>query len=73
MSALTRRSDPEAHQEVWHAYYGDVRVGTIGEQAGVPIGVDQWGLVMWFLSNGRSSSGYFQKCVHKGTDGGVRA
>jgi hypothetical protein len=43
MSALTRRRDPEAHQEVWHGDYGDVRVGTIGERAGVPVGVEQWG------------------------------
>jgi hypothetical protein len=40
MPALTRRRDPEAHQEVWH---GDVRVGTIGGRAGVPVDVDQWG------------------------------
>jgi hypothetical protein len=43
MSALTRRRDPEAHQEVWHGDYGDVRVGTIGERAGVPVDVEPWG------------------------------
>jgi hypothetical protein len=43
MPALTRRRDPEGHQEVWHIYFGDVRVGTIGIRAGVPVDVDQWG------------------------------
>jgi hypothetical protein len=43
MPKLTRRRDPEGHQEVWHVYYGDVKVGTIGQRAGVPVGVDQWG------------------------------
>jgi hypothetical protein len=26
----------------WHVYYGDVRVGSIGERAGVPVDVDKW-------------------------------
>jgi hypothetical protein len=43
MPALSRRRDPEGHHEVWHVYYGDVRVGTIGIRAGVPVDVDQWG------------------------------
>jgi hypothetical protein len=43
MPALTRRRDPESHQECWHVYHGDFRVGTIGERAGVPHDVDQWG------------------------------
>ncbi len=41
--ALTRRREPEVHQETWQIYYGDTRVGTIGERAGVPKDVDQWG------------------------------
>jgi hypothetical protein len=36
MPALTRRHDPEGPLEVWHVYYGDVRVGTIGIRAGSP-------------------------------------
>jgi hypothetical protein len=36
MPALTRRRDPEGPLEVWHVYYGDVRVGTIGIRAGSP-------------------------------------
>jgi hypothetical protein len=41
MPALTRRRDPEVHQETWHVYYGDAHVGTIGERPGVPVEVDQ--------------------------------
>jgi hypothetical protein len=41
MPELTRRRDPD--RECWHVYYGDVRVGTIAERAGVPVDVDQWG------------------------------
>jgi hypothetical protein len=44
MHALTRRRDREAHAESWHVYYGDVRVGTIGMRAGVPVDADQWAL-----------------------------
>jgi hypothetical protein len=43
MPELTRRREKEGHQQCWHIYYGDVHVGTIGERAGVPVGVDQWG------------------------------
>lgn len=43
MSALTRRRSDNPHHVTWHVYYGDVRVGTIGERAGVPVDVDQWG------------------------------
>ena len=42
MPALTRRRSDNPHREVWHVYFGDVRVGTIGERSGVPVGVDQW-------------------------------
>jgi hypothetical protein len=43
MPALTRRRSDNPHRETWSVYYGDVQVGTIGERAGVPVGVDQWG------------------------------
>jgi hypothetical protein len=43
MTALTRRRGSEGHQETWHVYYGDTQVGTIGERAGVPHDVGQWG------------------------------
>jgi hypothetical protein len=39
MPALTRRRDPEGHHQVWLVYCGDVRVGTIGIRAGVPVDV----------------------------------
>ena len=29
-------------REAWNVYYGDVRVGTIGKCAGVPVDLDQW-------------------------------
>jgi hypothetical protein len=29
MPALTRRRDPDAQQETWLIYYGDVQVGTM--------------------------------------------
>ncbi|MDI3566928.1 hypothetical protein [Bradyrhizobium sp. Arg816] len=41
-STLTRRRSDNPQQETWHIYCGDVRVGTIGERAGVPIHADQW-------------------------------
>jgi hypothetical protein len=43
MPTLTRRRAKDTHQECWHICYGDVRVGTITERAGVPHDVDQWG------------------------------
>jgi len=43
MPALTRRRDPEAHQQTWYVDYGDVQVGTTSMRAGVPVDVDQWG------------------------------
>jgi hypothetical protein len=42
MSALTRRRDPDAHQEIWHVYYGDVHVGTIAQSVGNPNAAPQW-------------------------------
>ena len=36
MPALTRRRSDNPHRKTWHVYYGDVRVGLIGERAGVP-------------------------------------
>jgi hypothetical protein len=42
MPALTRRRSDNPHHETWHVYFGDVRVGTIGRRAGVPISAPQW-------------------------------
>jgi hypothetical protein len=43
MPTLTCRREKDRHQESWRIYFGDVQVGWIGERAGVPKGVDQWG------------------------------
>ena len=43
MPVLTRRHSDDPHRESWHVYYADVRAGTIGKRAGVPVDVDQWG------------------------------
>ena len=40
--ALTRRRQPEAHEECWHIYYGDVRAGTIARRVEVPDGLPPW-------------------------------
>jgi predicted GIY-YIG superfamily endonuclease len=42
MPALTRHRDPDAEQETWQIYYGDVRVGTISERFGNPTGASGW-------------------------------
>lgn len=42
MPDLTRRRFPE-RPDCWHVYYGDVHVGEIACQPGVPVHVDQWG------------------------------
>jgi hypothetical protein len=43
MPTLTRRREPNVHQETWHICYDDVRIGTIAIRAGVPTDVAQWG------------------------------
>jgi hypothetical protein len=40
--ALTRRRDPDAHQETWLVYYGDVHAGTIMRCVGNPNMAPQW-------------------------------
>jgi hypothetical protein len=42
MPALTRRRDPDAHQETWLVYYGDVHTGTIVRCVGNPNAAPQW-------------------------------
>lgn len=49
MPALTRHREADSQQECWHVYYGDVRVGTISERAGVPHDVEQWGWSVGFF------------------------
>lgn len=62
MPELTRRLDPEAREECWHVYYGDVRVGTIAKRVGIPNGEDPWG---W-------SCGFYPGC-HAGEQTGGSA
>jgi hypothetical protein len=42
MPELTRRRSPDAREECWHIYYGDVRVGTIARRVGNPFDTDPW-------------------------------
>jgi hypothetical protein len=48
MSQLIRRPDKDSHREGWSVYYGDVRVGHIGERAGVGSSAPQWGWTCGF-------------------------
>ena len=48
MPHLTRRREQDSHRESWHVYFGDVRIGWIGERAGVPKSGDQWGWTCGF-------------------------
>jgi hypothetical protein len=43
MPALTRRRNPDAPQETWRVYYGDVRVRAIAIRSGNPADTDPWG------------------------------
>jgi hypothetical protein len=60
MTALTRRRSDDPHRESWSVYNGDVRAGTIGRRAGVPVDVDQWDWSLGFypgLKPGQHRSG----------------
>jgi len=48
MTALTRRRSDSSHQETWHIYFEDVRIGHIGMHAGVPLHQEQWGWSLGF-------------------------
>jgi len=48
MPELTRRRSPDAPDECWHVYYGDVRVGTIAIRTGIPPDEDPWGWACGF-------------------------
>ena len=56
MPTLTRRREPDG-PERWHIYYGDVRIGTIGERSGVPLHQDQWNWTCGFFPGGPRSKG----------------
>jgi hypothetical protein len=42
MPCLTRRRDPNSHDEAWLICCGDVQVGSIGQTSGNPPGADRW-------------------------------
>jgi hypothetical protein len=42
MPELTRRRYPEAREECWHVYYGDVHAGTLAKRTGNPHDTDPW-------------------------------
>jgi hypothetical protein len=42
MPEFTRRRCPEAREECWHVYYGDVQAGTIAIRSGSPYDEDPW-------------------------------
>jgi hypothetical protein len=42
MPELTRRRYPEAREECWHVYYGDVHAGTLAIRTGNPHDTDTW-------------------------------
>jgi hypothetical protein len=48
MPELTRRRYPEAREECWHIYYGDVHAGTIAIRTGIPHDEDPWGWACGF-------------------------
>jgi hypothetical protein len=41
-NTLTRRRDPGSREEAWLIFYGDMRVGAIGQRSGNPVGTDAW-------------------------------
>src|SRR6516165_11646637 len=68
MPALTRRRDPDAQQETWQIYYGDVRVGTISEETGKSTGTPSWQWVCGFYpgnpaEHARGSAKTFDQAV----------
>ena len=36
-------ADPDAREECWHIYYGDVHAGTIAIRSGIPYDEEPWG------------------------------
>jgi hypothetical protein len=66
--ALTRKPHDNPHLKGWDVYFGDVRIGHIGERAGVSKDVDQWSWSLGFYPGtdvGEGSSGIgatFEHC-----------
>jgi hypothetical protein len=49
MPELTRRLSPDAREECWQTFYGDVRVGTITKRVGTPNDKPRWGWSCGFI------------------------
>ncbi|WP_316165425.1 MULTISPECIES: hypothetical protein [unclassified Bradyrhizobium] len=45
MSTLTRRRNPQARDESWRIYFGDIEAGAISKRVGNPFGTAEW---QWF-------------------------
>ncbi|WP_223153657.1 hypothetical protein [Bradyrhizobium japonicum] len=56
-AALTRRRSNNPHEETWHIFSDDVRIGTIGVRAGVPVHADQWGWSVGFYPSMEPATG----------------
>jgi hypothetical protein len=41
--------DPNAREERWRMFYGDVQIGSIGIRASEPVSANQPGLDLWLL------------------------
>ena len=50
--ACPHRRSPDAPDECWHVYFGDVRVGTIAIRTGIPHHEDPWGWACGFYPGG---------------------
>ena len=48
MPQLTRRRSPDAGEECWQVFNGDVRVATIAERVGIPNHKPRWGWTCGF-------------------------
>jgi hypothetical protein len=64
MPALTRRREKDRHQESWQVFFGDVRIGWIGERAGAPHDEDRWGWACGFHPRDRHVSGTAESFDH---------
>jgi hypothetical protein len=55
--SLRRRRNPDAREESWRIFYGDVPVGTIGRRSGNPVGTDAWSWACGFYPGSNPGDG----------------
>jgi hypothetical protein len=58
MPMLTRRRSPDAKEDCWQIFYGDVRVGTIAKRIGIPRDQHLWGWTCGFYPGGHPRAGF---------------